>query len=75
LIHADKHGFLAVPREDEARLLEATRFMDENECRTVIGAARSSAGCSFEETLAALDAAGAEFGKAAKQAFGRRGEW
>jgi hypothetical protein len=41
----------------------------------VIGAARSSAGRSFEETLAALNAAGAEFGANAKKAFGRRGEW
>ena len=36
LIHADKHGFLVIPREDEGRLLEAARFMDSNECRTVI---------------------------------------
>ena len=28
LIHADKHGFLVVPAEDEARLLEAAMFMD-----------------------------------------------
>jgi hypothetical protein len=36
-------------------------------------AAARSAGRSFEETLAALDTTGAEFGEAAKQAFGRRG--
>lgn len=44
LIHADKHGFLAVPPEDETRLLDAARFMDENECRTLIPAARDTAG-------------------------------
>src|SRR5262249_3807949 len=31
LIHADKHGFLAIPTEDEPKLLEAARFMDANE--------------------------------------------
>ncbi|HKN53326.1 MAG TPA: RraA family protein, partial [Amycolatopsis sp.] len=31
LIHADKHGFLAIPKEDEAHLLDAARFMDNNE--------------------------------------------
>jgi len=42
LIHADKHGFLAVPPEDEERLLEAAAFMDSNECHTVIAAARGA---------------------------------
>jgi regulator of RNase E activity RraA len=44
LIHADKHGFLAVPPEDEGRLLEAAAFMDSNECHTVIAAARGAQG-------------------------------
>ena len=75
LIHADKHGFLAIPEEDEARLLEAARFMDTNECRTVIAAARSSAGKSFEQILAALNEAGSAFDKAALKKFGKQGEW
>lgn len=75
LIHADKHGFLAVPPEDETRLLEAARFMDENECETLIPAARSSAGLATAEVLARIDAAGAAFGQAAREKFGRRGEW
>ena len=75
LIHADKHGFLAVPPEDEAKLLEAARFMDSNECNTVIPAARGAAGKSFEQVLKEMDAAGAAFGKAAKQQFSRQGEW
>ncbi len=75
LIHADKHGFLAVPKEDEAKLLEAARFMDSNECNTVIPAARGAAGKSFEQVLKEMDAAGAAFGKAAKQKFSRQGEW
>lgn len=57
LIHADKHGFLAVPAEDEAGLLEAARFMDQNECLTVIPAAREAAGLPMEEVLERLGAA------------------
>jgi regulator of RNase E activity RraA len=75
LIHADKHGFLAVPPGDEARLLEAARFMDANECRTLIQAARETVGRTPDQICAALDRAGAEFGRAAREKFGRRGEW
>jgi len=75
LIHADKHGFLVIPGEDQARLLEAVRLMDANECSTVIAAARESAGKSAGQLLAALDAAGERFGERARKAFGRKGEW
>ena len=75
LIHADKHGFLAVPLGEEEDLLEAASFMDANECNTVIAAARSAAGRSVEETLAAMDAAARAFGDAARGRFGRKGEW
>jgi len=75
LIHADKHGFLAVPAEDEARLLEAARFLDGNECRTLIAAARDSTGRKPLEICDAIDEAGAAFTAAAKAKFGRRGEW
>lgn len=75
LIHADKHGFLAIPAEDESRLLEASLFMDENECNTVIAASRSCAGLSREESLARINRAAAEFGKATKAQFRRDGEW
>jgi 4-hydroxy-4-methyl-2-oxoglutarate aldolase len=74
-VHADKHGFLAVPPDDEERLLEASVFMDNNECRTVIPAAVGAAGLSSDEILARMAAAGKEFGKAAKEQFGRKGEW
>lgn len=69
LIHADKHGFLVIPAEDEARLLEAARFMDSNECRTTIAAARDAAGKTSEQILAALQEAGATFRRAASQRF------
>ncbi len=75
LIHADKHGFLAVPPEDEARLLDAARFMDANECQTLIPAARESAGRTSQETCAAVDDAARRFGEAARGHFGRKGEW
>jgi len=75
LIHADKHGFLAVPECDEERLLEAARFMDSNECRTVIAAARDSAGKTTAEFLAAIDLAGRDFGQSAKKRYGGQGEW
>ncbi len=75
LIHADKHGFLAVPEEDEARLLEASLFMDENECNTVIAAARSCAGLPTPEAVAKLNAAAKAFSDATHKKFGQTGEW
>ncbi len=74
LIHADKHGFLAVPAEDEARLLEAAAFMDANECNTVIAAARGGAD-NTSQLLQRMSDAGAAFGKAAREKFGAAGEW
>ena len=75
LIHADKHGFLAVPFGEEAGLLEAAKFMDASECRTLIAAARTVADRTPEQICAALDRAGADFKAAAKKKFGRKGEW
>jgi len=75
LIHADKHGFLAVPEEDEEGLLEAAQFMDSNECNTMIAAARSCCSKPFDEALAHIDAACAAFSRQAKSRFGREGEW
>ncbi len=75
LIHADKHGFMAIPMEDIEGLLDAARFMDSNECNTVIAAARNSSGKSTQELLQSLDEAALEFGKAAREKFGKNGEW
>ena len=61
LIHADKHGFLVIPESDQGRLLEAARFMDSNECQTLIAAARNSQGKTTEEILQAIDLAASEF--------------
>ncbi len=65
LIHADKHGFMAIPREDENSLLDAARFMDSNECKTVIAAARNASGKTADEALRDMDAAGQAFSAAA----------
>lgn len=75
LIHADKHGFLVIPEEDQAALLDASIFMDNNECNTLIQAARNSAGKSTEEILADLRAAGQQFRQAAQDKFQGGGEW
>ncbi len=75
LIHADKHGFLAVPREDESAILDAARFMDSNECTTVIAAATPPAGTSSEQLLLNLDTAALEFRNSARKRFNSTGEW
>ncbi len=75
LIHADKHGFLAIPNEDTGKLLEAARFMDSNECKNMIHVARNTHGRSFSDILNAINVASSEFGKAANQKFGKKGEW
>ena len=75
LIHADKHGFLAVPEEDEAMLLDASRFMDSNECATLIAAAREAHGRTSEEILARLEAAAKRFAEETRKKFRKEGEW
>ncbi len=75
LIHADKHGFLAVTGDEESKLLEAALFMDNNECKTVIAAARSCAGLSSDQAVERINAAGRAFGEATQQRFQNKGEW
>jgi 4-hydroxy-4-methyl-2-oxoglutarate aldolase len=75
LIHADKHGFLVIAPEELSALLDAARFMDSNECNTIIPAARDTTGRSMEEILAGINAAAAQFGKNAQGKFKRDGEW
>ena len=75
LIHADKHGFLVIPSEDQENLLEAARFMDSNECQTMIAAARHNTGMSTEQMLESFDAACRQFSRNTENRFGRRGEF
>ncbi len=75
LIHADQHGFLAIPAAEENSLLEAAQFMDRNECQTVIPAARTTTGLSREELLNQLNDAAQQFGKSTRTKFSSEGEW
>jgi regulator of RNase E activity RraA len=75
LIHADKHGFLVVTPEEQPQLLEAAKFMDTNECETVIQAARSTVGLTYDEILENMAAASRKFAQNAKEKFQRSGEW
>ena len=76
LIHADKHGFLIIPEEDQPRILEAALFMDNNECNTVISAALNYDKID-EQIIAAerMNRAAQAFGRAAASALGKEGEW
>lgn len=75
LIHADKHGFIALTAEEIPHILDAARFMDSNECNTVIAAARNVSGLTAEEMLKKLDDASSSFGRAARERFKSGGEW
>jgi len=61
--NADKHGFLVIAEEDQRQLLDAVRFMDANECHTMITAARKTCGMPTEGILDAIDEACADFSK------------
>ncbi|MES2599107.1 MAG: RraA family protein [Verrucomicrobiota bacterium] len=75
LIHADKHGFLVIPPEDQPKLLDAARFMDANECETVIAASRSNTGLSQEQLMTQIEASITQFSANVKSKFQRQGEW
>ncbi len=61
LIHADQHGFLAIPTEDEDNLLEAVEFLDALERSTVIPAAVESRGNSYQNIVEKIASADLEF--------------
>ena len=75
LIHADEHGFLVIPPEEQPALLDASRFMDANECETVIPAARGASGRTTEQILTDLEASISQFSANVKSKFRREGEW
>jgi len=74
LIHADKHGFLVISPEEQPGLLEAARFMDANECNTLISAARDAAGRSMDAICDGLDRAANEFKRNIRAKFQREEE-
>jgi len=75
LIHADKHGFMVIPPEDQPRLLEAARFMDANECETVIAASRGGAGKTTQELMTSIEDSISAFSANVRAKFSREGEW
>ena len=75
LIHADKHGFLAIEQEVESRLLESSTFMDGNECKTIIAAAKNAHDIDRHALVKQLSEAGDTFGQEAMKKFGSAGEW
>jgi len=75
LIHADKHGFMVIPEEDELRLLDAADFLDQNECDTVIAAAKGSTGLSPTEIVEKLEKASARYAERSREHFSKGGEW
>ena len=75
LIHADKHGFMVIKPEEQAGLLEAVRFMDANECNTIIPDARNTTGLSTPDILKNISQSLKEFSKNVKDKFSSEGEW
>jgi 4-hydroxy-4-methyl-2-oxoglutarate aldolase len=76
LIHADKHGFLIIPDEDQELILKATRFMDNNECETVIGAALALNNAEARiKSANEMNEAARQFSRAAQDESGKEGEW
>ena len=68
-IHADKHGFFAIDDEDTPRLLDAVRFMDENECNYLLNLSRNTAGLSKEEFIKQYSEQVKKFNAAAAEHF------
>ncbi len=75
LIHADKHGFMVIPEEDEARLLDAVQFMDMNECQTVIPAARNNVGRPVDQILEGMAEAAKQFRASLEKKSFKKSEW
>lgn len=76
LIHADQHGFLAIPSEDEESLLEAAHFMDTNECETFLSMTGSvAAGKTKAEILEAIGESRKQFTKKVREQFGGGAEF
>ncbi len=75
LIHADKHGFLVIPPHEQEGLLEAARFMDANECNTVMPVVRDAIGRKPREILTDLENSIGVFSQNVRAKFKRDGEW
>lgn len=74
LVHADKHGFIAIPKGDEPGLLNAAVQMDIHECETLIAAARGNQSLNQKQILQNIDEASIEFRRRVQEMFGHQGE-
>merc|ERR1712039_987178 len=70
LIHADKHGFLVVPEQDEQGLVEATEFMDELERKHTLVPGRGGSNKPAETIVKEQFDAMAAFKKEVQQKYG-----
>jgi regulator of RNase E activity RraA len=75
LIHADKHGSMVIRHDKEPGLLEASRYLDSQECQTMIAAARDSTGMNAAQILERFDVAAASFRRAVNSRYSRTGEF
>lgn len=69
LIHADKHGFIAIDSEDCENLVKAVQFMDSNECNNLLCYSRNAQGIDLNEFVEEYARHTAQFGKDAKAYF------
>lgn len=74
-VHADKHGFLALPEEDLPGLLEASRRMDSIECDTLITGASDFSYNQKSDFVDNLRDKTKNFGAEVMATFSRKGEW
>jgi regulator of RNase E activity RraA len=75
LVHADQHGFTIIPSDAQSRLLEAARFMDDQECTALLPVSRGATGRTTAQILTAMKRGDARFGTAVRRQFGRNSEW
>jgi 4-hydroxy-4-methyl-2-oxoglutarate aldolase len=74
LIHADQHGFMVIPEEDRAGLVEAAAHLDAAERATLIGVAAAHDGTP-EEALPKLSEAQRRFAAIVRERYGSAGEF
>ncbi|HZQ10487.1 MAG TPA: RraA family protein [Anaerolineae bacterium] len=74
LIHADKHGFVVIPPEDERRLLAAARFMDNTEAATKLAASWIPSGMSTDDLLTGFDRADDKMTEMIREHFHHTGD-
>lgn len=74
LIHADKHGFLVVPDEDQAQLVEAAEYFENSEFLTKLFSLRDCCGKTKEQVLATIKSGVEALSDALKKKYGRTNE-